>query len=70
MTGHIDINKPHIYSLINVTEAEKRALSGTALDRTRISYVIVTKRRKMNEQNILYAERRNDYSMLIGKLQV
>lgn len=70
MTGHIDTNKPHIYSLINVIQAEKRALSGTALDRTRIIYGLVTKRRKMDEQNILYAERRNDYSMLIGKLQV
>jgi len=70
MTGHIDINKAHIYSLINVIQAEKRALSGTAPDRTRIIYVIVTKRRKMDEQNILHAERRNDYSMLIGKLQL
>jgi hypothetical protein len=56
MTGHTDINNHKIYSLINVNKVENCALSGTVLDRTRISYVTVMKPRKMDGQNILFAE--------------
>jgi len=71
MTGHIDINKPHVYNLIKVNEFEKCTLLDTVLDLTRVSYVTVVKQRKMDGQNIIFAERgRDDYSMLMGIPQV